>query len=86
MKSDKEVIPLSQVIKERIFNLPKTMANSIDTVSGKPCIWVGVNGKPYVLIVEEPIPIPYNVFCVLKDNGVLNPYEKYIEGEEFRPL
>jgi hypothetical protein len=56
------------------------MANSIDPVTGKACIWVGVNGKQYTVLVEEPAIIPYNVFCVLKDCGILENYDSFNQG------
>lgn len=74
------------LVADRIFNLPRTMANSIDPGTGRPCIHVGINGKYWDILVEEALPIPYNVFCVLKDIGILNHYEKYAEGEVFKPL
>lgn len=82
MQSSKPIIRLGDLVAERIFILPKSMANSIDPVTGAPCIWVGVNGQSYTVLVERPVPIPYNVFCALKDVGILEHYETYKEGED----
>ncbi len=82
MQSDKQVIELKELVGERIFNLPKDMANHVDVVTGRPCIFVGVNGTKYYIPVEEPTPIPYNAFCALKDIGVEKYYKDYEEGED----
>ena len=84
--SVKNIKSLDELVGNKIFNLPRSMANSIDTMTGKPCVWVGVNGVSYNIPVEEPTPISYEAFCVLKDVGILNRYSKYTEGEDFNPL
>ena len=81
-QSTKKIKPLKELVGDRIFVLPRRMANDIDIKTGKPCIFVGINGKATYIPVEEPTPIPYNVFCVLKDNGVLDYYKSYEEGRE----
>jgi len=84
--SHKPIIKLSALVGNMIFNLPREMANDIDLVTGKRCITVGINGKNTNILVGEPVPIPYDVFCVLKDAGILNSYKKFTEGEDFKPL
>lgn len=82
MQSSKEVINLNDLLDDRIFNLPRSMANEIDLATGKPCLHIGINGNQTYLPVEEPTLIPYNVFCTLKDMGILEFYMKYDDGEE----
>lgn len=84
LKSKKKIVDLNELVSDKIFLLPRSMANSIDIVTGKPCVFVGVNGKATYVLVEEKVPIPYNVFCALKDIGKLN--YKYTDGELFEPL
>lgn len=60
------------------------MANHIDIVSGDPCIYVQVNGVKFYIPVEKPTPIPYNAFCVLKELGILNYYNSYEQGNDFK--
>jgi hypothetical protein len=84
-RSIKNILNLNELVGDKIFILPKTMANDIDLKTGKPCVWVGINGKAIYIPVEEPTPIPYNAFCLLKDNGNF-PYQKYTQGEEFKPI
>ena len=77
--STKKIRPLSELVADRIFVLPKRMANDIDLKSGKPCVFVGINGKSHYIPVEEPTPISYTAFCVLRDLGL--PYREFKEGE-----
>lgn len=80
-RSLKKVKPLSDIMTDRIFILPKSMANAVSDVRKKPCILVQVNGEKYYIPVEEPTPIPYAAFCALRDIGVENFYETYEKGE-----
>ena len=82
-QSTKEVRSLKEIMGERIFTLPRSMANDVDTITGQPCLFVGINGRPYYIPVESPSPIPYNVFCALKDLGILDYYSNYEEGQQF---
>lgn len=81
-RSKKPVIELKELLGERIFTLPRSVANDIDTVTGKPCLFVGINGKPTYLPVETPTPISYPVFCVLKDLGLIGSISSFEEGGE----
>lgn len=80
-RSTKKIRPLSELVGERIFTLPSSMANSFDTVEGKPCILVQVNGLKHYIPVETPTPIAYAAFCALKDIGILEHYDSYSKGE-----
>ncbi len=81
LRSEKTVRDLSELIGERIFTLPRSLANDIDVVTGQPCLFVGINGKSTYIPVERPTAISYPVFCVLKDLGILRSYQEYEEGE-----
>jgi hypothetical protein len=81
-QSTKKIKPLKELVGDRIFILPKRMANDVDIVTGKPCLFVGINGKATYVLVEEPTPISYNVFCALKDIGILDYYKTYEEGKQ----
>ena len=83
-RSTKAIKDLKHIVGQRLFNLPRSMANDIDLKSGKPCIYVGINGKSFYVPVETSTPIPYDVFCALKDIGILEHYESYVDGEEFQ--
>jgi len=78
--SKKPIIELKELIAERIFTLPRTMANEIDTATGEPVIFVSINGKRTYVPVERPTTISYPVFCTLKDLGILNNYQNYDDG------
>lgn len=82
--STKRVLELKEIVGERIFNLPRTMANHIDIVTGDPCVYVQVNGQTFYIPTEKPTPIHYNAFCVLKDLGILNYYNSYEAGDFIR--
>lgn len=81
LRSRKKVIELENIVGERIFILPRNMANQIDIVDGRPCLFVGINGKPTYVPVDVPTPLSYPVFCVLKDLGILKAYDSYEQGE-----
>ena len=81
-RSTKRIKELKELIGERIFILPQRMANDIDVVTGRPCLYVGINGVAHYIPVETPTPISYNAFCVLKDLGILNYYKTYEEGRQ----
>jgi len=85
-KSTKKIIDLKDIIAEKLFKLPKSMANEIDIVTGEPCIFVMVNGVKYYIPVEKPTPIPYIAFCVLKDKGIADYYLSYDEGEDIKSI
>lgn len=79
-RSAKKVLEFSELLRQRIFTLPRSMANECDPVTGKPCVFVGINGKRTYVPVETPTPISYAVFCVLKDIGFS--CESYEQGGE----
>lgn len=79
--STKKIRPLSELSGNRLFVLSKRHANDIDIVTGKSCIFVGVNGQPHYIPVEEPTPIPYDVFCILREIGVMDVYREFNEGD-----
>lgn len=81
--STRKVLELKEIVGERIFNLPNSMANHIDIVTGDPCIYTQINGQKYYIPTEKPTPIPYVAFCVLKDLGILNYYNSYDQGDTF---
>jgi hypothetical protein len=85
LNSVKKVKPLSEIITNRIFIIPKEKANSIDPTTGEPCLFVGINGVNYNIPVGVPTPILYNVFCVLRDLGTID-YQDFYEGGSFNPL
>ncbi len=78
LRSKKKVIELKEIVGERLFLLPRKMANDIDIVTGQPCLFIGINGKATYIPVEVKTHISYPVFCILKDLGI--PYETYDEG------
>lgn len=80
-QSKKPVIELSDLIGERIFRLPKSMGNQVDLATGELCVYVGINGKNYYIPVDKPTPLPYPVFCVLREMGILDYYKTYKDGE-----
>lgn len=80
LNSTKKVIELKELIGERYFTLPRSMANEIDLVTGEPVIYVGINGKSTYIPVERPATISYPVFCTLKDLGILTTYQNYDDG------
>jgi hypothetical protein len=82
VQSTKKVIELKDLITERIFKLPRSVANDMDPVTGEACVFVGVNGKAYYVLVEKPTAISYNAFCVLKDNGIIT--GNFNDGEEIK--
>lgn len=84
--SKKEVKTLDEAVGQRLFTIPPEKANDIDIVTGEKCVYIQINGKPFYILVNRPTPIPYNVFCVLKDIGFMGKYMDYEEGEGFNPL
>jgi hypothetical protein len=84
--SVKSVKPLSEIVTNRIFLIPKEKANSFDPTTGEPCVFVGINGVNTNLPVGVPTPILYNVFCVLRDLGIVTYQDFYAEGGSFEPL
>ena len=84
--SEKIVKPLSECVGEKLFLIPKNKANEIDTQTGAPCVYVSINGTAMYIPVDQPTPIAYEAFCVLRDIGMLDHYNSYEEGQDFDPL
>lgn len=79
-RSGKKVIELSELVRDRLFTLPRNLANDIDTKTGEPCFSIGINGKWTYLPVGRPTPISYHVFCTIKDMGLSPKYSSFEDG------
>lgn len=84
-RSTKKVKDLSTLVRNKKFNFPHTFADSRDEY-GRPCIFVMIQGKPTYIPTGEFIEIEYNVYCLLKDIGIIGRNIHLEEGVEFNPL
>lgn len=77
---------MKEVVGDRIFKLPKSVSNEIDPVTGRPCVFVQVNGKAYHIQVDVDTPIPYPAFCILRELGKIPNYNSFDEGADVLSL
>lgn len=76
----KTVKPIEELLEDKLFIISSSASNSI--YDGKPSIELGINGKKIIFSVGEVTKIPYEYYCLLKDNAIqVNPFE-----EEFNPF
>lgn len=81
MKSTKTILPLEDVIEDKLFIIPSTVATDRDQ-NGEPCVFVSVGGVGEYLPTGKFITIPFKYFCLLKDIGItLKEFE-----EEYSPI
>jgi hypothetical protein len=64
---------------------PSTVANDCDS-DGTPSIIVNINSKKTIVHTEEPVTLEYDVFCVLRDSGIISKDENYQAVGDFDPL
>lgn len=79
----KKLIPLSELLKDRYFYLPPSVGVDYNA-EGKRGVSGGVNGKKYFVPVGVNTPIPHDVFCNLRDAGVI--MKEAVGYEEFDPF
>lgn len=77
VRSIKPIKNLDDLVGSKRFIIPREFANEGNF------IYVGVGGKPYRIITEEAVEIPYEAYCVLRDIGV--PLYSFSEEKEFDP-
>ena len=82
LKSTKKVKPLDEVLGQRLFIIPASKSNEIDLITGERCVFVQINGKPHYVRCDTPTPMPYNVFCVLRDIGFMEKSMEYGDGDK----
>ena len=80
----KPVKKLEDLVKDKRFNFPTNLATDRDT--GVLGITVTLGGVKTVIPVGEFTPITYQVYCLLRDIGKINPNDHFEEGEEFNPI
>lgn len=68
------------------FFIPKEKANDRNPITGKPAVFVCINGQRYYVDTGDIVTLSYEVFCVLKDSGVINNIEKFSLDENPDPL
>lgn len=83
MKSKKDKKQLKDIVTDRMFILPRALANDRDPETGEPCVMAAVNGVKAFVPVDKQTPIPYSAYCILKDIGLINSYN---EEDGFDPL
>jgi hypothetical protein len=82
--SKKPVKELSELLGNRRFLFPRTLANDCDPATGKPVVMVQINSKKTMMPVEEPVEVNEDAFCLLKDVGIIK--EEYQLDEVFDPM
>jgi hypothetical protein len=82
--SQKPILNLElDILDEKTFFFPNHVANDINPFTGESCIVVGVNGRKTYIPIGIKTKISYQVFCVLKDSGLINPERTYESEEAF---
>jgi len=83
-KSQKPIKELKSLIGNRRFLFPRSLANECDPATGKPVLMVIINSKKTMMAVEESVSVDQDIFCLLKDIGIVK--TEYQLDEIFDPL
>lgn len=84
--SEKKVKPLSEILGEKEFLFPESVANDTDPLTLKKVIRIQVNAKVHTIPINVRTKISYEAFCILKDAKIISPEETYETGKPFDPI
>lgn len=68
------------------FIFPRQLANEVDPVTLKPSILIQVNLKKTYIPCEEQTEVNNDIFCVMRDAGLVGPNNTFEVGGGFDPL
>lgn len=83
--SKKSVKPIAGLLYNKFFWFNRQLANWVDK-DGKSVIRICINGKVTIIPVERDVSIDYDVFCVLRDAGMISSSTTYEKGKIFEPF
>lgn len=84
-RSIKEVKPLPELVGEKRFVFPTNKANDVDP-QGRPAIMVQINSVRYFVPCGVETTVDNDVFCVLKDVGIVSASQTFGVDEIFDPV
>lgn len=80
----KKTLEINNLVKNREFNLPDTIADCRNPETGELSVSATVNGKTTYIPTGRVIAIPYDVYCLFRDINVIKKNMSY-EGD-FDPI